>query len=126
MRKVEHEEMVPAFAKGEIYFRLSVIRHVNARSHDPLPSNPDPTSTCGLVLPFAGRLRHTHRSTTTTQAPPTSPLRCQLPCNMSAQAAAKAASQAAKAAAQNDRGFLNRGAKRDPELYVRAVCRIVL
>jgi hypothetical protein len=35
---------------------------------------------------------------------------------MSAQAA-KAAGQAAKAA---DRGFLNRGAKRDPELYVGA------
>jgi hypothetical protein len=37
---------------------------------------------------------------------------------MSAQAAAKAAAQTAKAAAQSERGFLNRGAKRDPELYV--------
>ena len=48
---------------------------------------------------------------------------------MSAQAAAKAASQAAKAAAQNERGFLNRGAKRDPELYVGAflqLCPLVL
>ena len=41
---------------------------------------------------------------------------------MSAQAAAKAASHAAKTAAQSDRGFLNRGAKRDPELYVCASC----
>ena len=37
---------------------------------------------------------------------------------MSAQAAAKAASHAAKTAAQSDRSFLNRGAKRDPELYI--------
>ena len=37
---------------------------------------------------------------------------------MSAQAAAKAASHAAKTAAQSERGFLRRGAKRDPELYI--------
>ena len=44
---------------------------------------------------------------------------------MSAQAAAKAASHAAKTAAQSERGFLNRGAKRDPELYVCASCLLL-
>ena len=41
---------------------------------------------------------------------------------MSAQPATKAASHAAKTATQSERGFLNRGAKRDPELYVCASC----
>ncbi|KAH8590295.1 hypothetical protein B0O99DRAFT_635186 [Bisporella sp. PMI_857] len=37
---------------------------------------------------------------------------------MSAQAAGKVASQAAKAANQAGSGVLNKGAKRDPELYI--------
>ena len=118
VRKAEREGNSPLRRKrGSSLFVQAPQRHFNAWSHDLLPSYLQSCSTfCRL-----SRRKGIHCATTTSSpALPTPPPHPQSSCNMSAQAAAKAASQAAKSVAQNDRGFLNRGAKRDPELYVRA------